>query len=326
VGADPAQIREQVIDGESTDAFVSTIVRAWQARRPDDQDCWLAMTEQEATFPARRIRVGIVDDSDEIRRLLRLLLESDPRFEVVGEGADGQEAIRLVASATPDLLILDQHMPTLSGVEALPEIRRQAPGTAVVLYAGGTDPHLSSRALAAGAVAVLEKMAVGSSIVDRLADILLGHLASAEPEVELRLGPVDASAARVWVDNTTTIMAALRAQPDVLAEPVPDDVLDVFDGFLETWRALAMATEDFYWAARAQVAEVERLVDCWARIDRMSDLQLATLGVHWSPPEGEPFFRALTACVIDAISSRQELASLAAVLAGQWSNDRPSAV
>jgi hypothetical protein len=59
-------------------------------------------------------------------------------------------------------------------------------------------------------------------------------------------------------------------------------------------------------------------VDAWARIDRMSDDQLKVLGVHWSPPAGEPFFRALTACVIEAISTRREMESLVAVLAGQW--------
>jgi CheY-like chemotaxis protein len=268
----------------------------------------------------RRVRVGIVDDSEEIRRLLRLFLEADERFEVVGEGADGREAISLAARTGPDLLILDQQMPGLSGVEALPEIRRQAPGTAVVLYAGGADRNVSSRALAAGALAVLDKMAVGSSIVDWLADILLGHLAGPEAEVEVRLGPVDAAAARIWVDNTSTITAAVRAHPEVLAEPVPDDVLDVFDRFLATWRELAAATEDFYWVARAEVAEVERLVDCWARVDRMTDDQLATLGVHWSPPEGEPFFHALRACVLEAVSSRRDMQLLAAVLAGQWTD------
>jgi hypothetical protein len=52
----------------------------------------------------------------------------------------------------------------------------------------------------------------------------------------------------------------------------------------------------------------------------MSDDQLAILGVHWSPPEGEPFFRALTACVLDAVSSRREMQLLADVLLGQWTD------
>ncbi len=276
------------------------------------------MAERAGRSPPRRVRVGIVDDSTEIRRLLYLFLRADERFEVVGEAANGEEAISLVTSDPPDLLILDHHMPLLNGVDALPEIRRLAPATAVVVYSAGADPFVSGRALAAGALAVLEKLDVGSSIVERLADILLGHLASPEVEVELRLGPVDAGAARVWVDNTERILAALRAHPEVLDEPVPDELLDVFGELLETWRQLAAATEEFYWTARAEAGEVERLVDAWARIDRMSDDQLKQLGVHWSPPEGEPFFRALTDCVLEAISTRREMESLVAVLAGQW--------
>ena len=274
--------------------------------------------EQAGRSPLRRVRVGIVDDSAEIRQLLRLFLQADERFEVVGEAANGEEAVVLATNDSPDLLILDHHMPVLSGVDALPEIRRLAPATAVVLYSAGVDPHVSGRALAAGALAVLDKPDVGSSIVDQLADILLGHLASPEVEVELRLGPVDAAAARVWVDNTTRIVAAVRAHPEVVGERVPDELLDVYAELLESWRELAAATEEFYWTARAEIGEVERLVDAWARIDRMSDDQLKLLGVHWSPPDGEPFFRALTACVIEAISTRREMESLVALLAGQW--------
>jgi CheY-like chemotaxis protein len=209
-------------------------------------------------------------------------------------------------------------MPGQTGVEALPEIRRQAPGTAVVLYSGDTDPRLSGRALAAGAVAVLNKGPVGMSIVDGLADILLGHLASPEAEVEIRLGPVDAAAARVWVKNTSTILTAVRAHPEVLDEPPPMAVLDQFAALLEAWEALADAVEDFYWTARGDAFDVETLVHWWARIDGMSDEQLARLGVHWSPPEGEPFFRALSACVVNAISAREDMKVLVAVLKNQW--------
>jgi hypothetical protein len=66
------------------------------------------------------------------------------------------------------------------------------------------------------------------------------------------------------------------------------------------------ATPPFYWAASAGVVDVERLVECWIRIDRMSDEQLTTLGVDWSLPEGEPFFRALTSCVLEAVSVRED--------------------
>jgi DNA-binding NarL/FixJ family response regulator len=267
------------------------------------------------------VRVGIVDDSPQIRFLLRRFLEEDDRFELVGEGATGKDAIDLVATVAVDLLILDQEMPVLTGVAALPEIRRTAPGTAVVLYSGESKGSLWGRALAAGAVEVLEKGKVETSIVDGLAEILLGHLASREAEVEIRLGPVDSAAARAWVDNTSTILAAVRAHPEVLEKPAPAYVLDQFAGLLETWRDLADATEDFYWTARGDALDVETLIEWWARIDRLSPEQMDSLGVHWSPPEGQPFFRALTACVMDAISARRDMEDLVAVLKHQWTDE-----
>ena len=122
-------------------------------------------------------------------------------------------------------------MPLLSGVDALPEIRRLAPATA----SGGLPrPEPTSTCLRQGAGCwrpggAGEGGREVSSIVDRLADILLGHLAGPEAEVELRLGPVDAGAARAWVDNTSAIVAAVRAHPEVLGEAVPDEVLDVYE-------------------------------------------------------------------------------------------------
>jgi hypothetical protein len=161
-------------------------------------------------------------------------------------------------------------------------------------------------------------MAVGPSVVDWLADVLVSAWASGTADVEIRLGPVDAAAARAWVENTLKIHAAVLAHPEVLDEVVPPDVLERFGRFLRLWGTLAAATEEFYWLARAEVAEVELLVDWWARLDRMSDAQLEALGVHWSTAEGRPFFDALSACVLRAVSSRAEMQALARVLAGQW--------
>lgn len=274
--------------------------------------------EKRSPGAPRRVRVAVVDDSPDIRALLRQLVDVDDRFEFVGEAADGHGAVDLVARVAPDLLILDQQMPRLSGVEALPEIRKVAPRTAVVVYSGEADPRLSGRALAAGAIAVLEKGTVGISIVDGLAEILLGHLASREAEVEIRLGPVDAAAARVWIENTSNIVAAVRARPEVLDEPVPEAVLDQFAALLESWRNLAAAAEDFFWTARGDAIDVQTLVAWWARIDRLSQEQMTALGVHWSPPKGEPFFHALSSCVLNAISARRDMEELVAVLKRQW--------
>ena len=77
-------------------------------------------------------RVLIVDDTAEIRALVRLVLDR-AGHDVVGEGVDGREAIALAASLNPDVVVLDVRMPHMTGLEALPIIRRSAPNAKVVV-------------------------------------------------------------------------------------------------------------------------------------------------------------------------------------------------
>jgi DNA-binding NarL/FixJ family response regulator len=261
--------------------------------------------------------VVIVDDVADIRLLVRLQLERDDRFEVVGEGGNGAEAIALADALQPDLMVLDRQMPTLGGVEAIPEIRRRSPDTTVVLYTAQSDEVTHRAALSAGALDVLDKGAGELDFVDRLVDALLGRAAS-DATVEVRVGPVSAAAARVWVANTTTILDAVAAHPDAFDEPIPSDVLAILRSFVDQWRDIAADADDFRWAARARPDDVERIVTSWAAIDLLSDDQLDEMGIHWSPPEGEPFFHALTAGVLEALRRHDETRRLAARLSEQW--------
>jgi CheY-like chemotaxis protein len=274
--------------------------------------------DDSAGEASRRLRVAVVDDQPDVRLLLRLTLSRDPRFEVVGEAANGQEAIALAEELTPDLLILDRQMPVMGGVEALPIIKQRSPKTAVVLYTATSDAGTYQAAIAAGAVEVLEKRSVGPGFVDDLASALAAHWAPAEADVEIKVGPVPAVAARAWIDNTSQILAAVRAHPDVVDGGIPDDVVELFQGFLASWRDVAVSNKTFRWAARADAALVQRLVENWAAIDSLSDETLERLGVHWAPPEGQPFFHALTAGVLTALEARDETRQLAAALGPRW--------
>lgn len=102
-------------------------------------------------------RVVIADDVPELRLLLRMALERDGAFEVVGEAGDGAEAIDRAGEQLPDLVVLDLSMPILDGLEALPFIRQAAPDAQVVVLSGFSASKMEERALAAGAVAYLEK-------------------------------------------------------------------------------------------------------------------------------------------------------------------------
>lgn len=268
-------------------------------------------------------RVIVVDDTPSIRALLRIVLAADGRFAVVGEAADGIEAVELAAAVQPDLVVLDRDMPRLDGVGAIPRIREVAPRCAIVLFTAAADAGTYQAAISAGARDVVDKAVVGDDLLDALGAALLGHLAELSSAVDVRVGPVPASAARAWIANTRQLIAALRAHPEVLGDEVPAPFLDRFERFLQAWWSVATAQDEFTWHARAEPAEVRELVEHWAAIDRLTDEQLATLGWHWSPPEGEPFFVALTEAVLAALAAHDATRDLAARLATQWERGDP---
>ena len=87
------------------------------------------------------VRVMIVDDHPVVRRGLRAFLETQPGMEVVGEAADGREAMRQLATGEPDLVLLDLHLPDTSGSDLIPEMRRWNPGVKVLVLTGFAARH-----------------------------------------------------------------------------------------------------------------------------------------------------------------------------------------
>ncbi len=104
---------------------------------------------------AQPMRVLIADDSARARDGLRALLATWPEIAVIGEAANGQEAVRLVAESRPDVVLMDLQMPVLDGVQATRQIKQQWPTiTVIVLTMYAVE---QSAALAAGADAFLVK-------------------------------------------------------------------------------------------------------------------------------------------------------------------------
>lgn len=265
-----------------------------------------------ATTP---LSVVIVDDLEDMRLLLRLEFEQDSRFEVVGEGTDGDEAIELAGRLQPDLLILDRNMPRMGGIEAIGPIREVAPGTAIVLYTATADAAAHHAALAAGALDVFDK-AADPRFIDRFTATLLDRAGRPEADVEVRVGPVPATAARTWIANSTRILQSVAEHRDVV--DVSDEALELFQTLLRQWEDAARSAGEFLWVARASLDDVTRIVEQWAVIDGMTDEQLERLGVHWAPPEGQPFFEALTTGVLRALERHAETERLARRLEEQW--------
>ncbi|MGH3441343.1 MAG: response regulator transcription factor [Nitriliruptorales bacterium] len=114
----------------------------------------------------------LADDADDLRELLRKLLERDGRFAVVAEATNGLEAVDAAGRYQPALLVLDLAMPVMDGLQALPEIRRVAPGTKVLVLSGFAANDAESQALDLGAAGYLEKGGAVRSLADTLFRLL----------------------------------------------------------------------------------------------------------------------------------------------------------
>jgi DNA-binding NarL/FixJ family response regulator len=132
------------------------------------------------------IRVVVADDQAVVRSGLRMILESQEGIEVVGEAADGQDALRRVSALDPDVVLMDVRMPVLDGIEAT---RRLTDGGArarvLVLTTYGLDEHVYE-ALKAGAAGFILKTESPQQLVEAVRVIAAGEALLA-PEITRRL-------------------------------------------------------------------------------------------------------------------------------------------
>ena len=112
-----------------------------------------------------RIRVVIADDHALLREGLRALLKTAEDIEVVGEAADGLEAIEACRKLGPDVVLMDIAMPGLGGLEAALEVRKVSPHTRVLVLTQYDDREYVSRFLKAGAAGYILKKAAGTELV-----------------------------------------------------------------------------------------------------------------------------------------------------------------
>jgi NarL family two-component system response regulator YdfI len=114
------------------------------------------------------IRVLIADDHEVVRDGLRLLLEDEADFVVVGEAGDGAQAVRLTGELQPQVVLMDLRMPGLGGLEAIEQIRAQWPDVAVVILTTYNEDELMVRGLRAGARGYLLKDTKRQTLFDTL--------------------------------------------------------------------------------------------------------------------------------------------------------------
>ncbi|HZB20900.1 MAG TPA: response regulator transcription factor [Blastococcus sp.] len=161
------------------------------------------------------VRVLLVDDQALFREALATLLEVRPEIEVVGEAADGAEALDRVAGLQPDVVLMDLHMPVLDGIAATRRLRVERPGTRVLALTTFDDDEDVFAALRAGAVGYLLKDVSGDRLVEAL-------LAAARGESVLQ----PSVAARV-VARFAELPDDAPPRPQPLVVPLSDRELEV---------------------------------------------------------------------------------------------------
>ena len=106
---------------------------------------------------AEPLRVLVVDDTPDLRVLMRMALDRSGDFVVVAEAEDGDGGVQAAAAEQPDVVFLDIAMPVMDGLEALPMVRAVCPLATIVMLSGFGAPEMTSRAMAAGADGYIQK-------------------------------------------------------------------------------------------------------------------------------------------------------------------------
>ncbi len=133
-----------------------------------------------------KLRILIVDDHAVLREGMRTLLSREKDFEVVGEAANGEEAVRLAGELKPDIVIMDIVMPVMNGVEATRRIRQLYPAVSVLVLSAFSDIRYIVDLLEAGARGYLLKSSAGKELVKAVRAVRAGE-SVLDPEVTRKL-------------------------------------------------------------------------------------------------------------------------------------------
>ena len=122
-----------------------------------------------------RTSVMLVDDHQVMRDLLRDALENTGEFHVVAQAADGQEALRMVQDAAPDVIVMDVIMPVMDGIEACREITELLPDTKVLMLTASNEQDAIVKSIAAGATGYLQKYSGKEQLLATLREVARGE-------------------------------------------------------------------------------------------------------------------------------------------------------
>ncbi|KAF0109020.1 MAG: signal transduction response regulator LuxR family [Anaerolineaceae bacterium] len=160
----------------------------------------------------------LADDHALVRQGLRMLLESEPDLQVVGEAGDGSEALRLAEGLRPDILIVDVMMPGLSGLEVAQQVRRRWPKVKVIVLSMYDSEAYVVEALQAGASAYVLKKATSSDLVHAVRRVIEGGLYLSPPLDERAIQAYTQKAQATRLDLYESLTAREREVLGMAAE------------------------------------------------------------------------------------------------------------
>ncbi|HQG45005.1 MAG TPA: response regulator transcription factor, partial [bacterium] len=152
-------------------------------------------------------RILLADDHALLRDGLRMVLSSEPGFEVIGEAEDGLKAIAMAAELQPDVLLLDVQMPNMRGTEAISEIKRLVPQIRILVLSMHDREEYILEALRSGADGYILKKSAASELISALHHVVDG---------ELYLSPAIARhVVRKWVQDSQYPPQAMSAESEL---------------------------------------------------------------------------------------------------------------
>ncbi len=121
-----------------------------------------------------KLSILLVDDHKLIRDSWSFILNSDPRFMVIGETSSGEEAIEIVRTKNPAIILMDVNMTPLNGFEATEKIHRMSPGTKVIAVSMHTMPAYAKRMLQLGAMGYVTKNSSKDEMINAIVEVSKG--------------------------------------------------------------------------------------------------------------------------------------------------------
>ena len=160
----------------------------------------------------------LADDHHVVRQSFRLLLESEPDFQVIGEAATGLEAIDTAERLRPDVLVVDLMMPELNGIEVARRVKKQIPNTIIVILSMHENEAYVLEALRAGVSAYVLKKSTAQELVYAIRQGMAGHIFLSPPLSEHAIQAYLQKAQATDLDPYETLTAREREVLHLAAE------------------------------------------------------------------------------------------------------------